>query len=216
MFPMAAECEPGLPKAAHNSFYSTLSPINLYLPSRHNRNSHRLRRRNNTPRQRLQRQPAQPQLALLNLRNLIRMLQTNHAHALTPWIIRSLQLALLLLHTRGPQKQIRCRRRADLEVKAAVWAHRYARWDGDAWCDVCSAGIEFLQKGQFLVCRRDWELNGRRWRGIPCRNPYSSHLCFPVRDRLGDWDWHFLPRRSISQSDLLLLVLSTWCLRLPC
>jgi hypothetical protein len=58
-----------------------LFPSSIPFPhSRFNSNTNSLRLRNNTLTNALQTQPTQPQLTLLNLRNLINMLQTNRPY----------------------------------------------------------------------------------------------------------------------------------------
>ena len=110
-----------------------------------NHNPHRLRLRNHTPTQPLQTQPTQPQLRLLDLRNLIHMLKADRLPH-NPIVIPSpLQLALLHLHPCRHQQQVRRRRRAELEVEAAVWPHGDARGDRDPGLDVRRAGVELLR-----------------------------------------------------------------------
>lgn len=84
-------------------------------PLRLNSNPHRLCLRNNTLTNPLQAQPTQPQLTLLNLRNLINMLQTNRPHNLIR--MSALQLPLHRLHLRRTQQQVTRSRRPHFEVE---------------------------------------------------------------------------------------------------
>lgn len=160
--------------ASRNIFTSSIVHMPLAL-LRHNNNSQAPRLPYNTPCNPLQTQPAQPRLAVLNLRNLIDMLQGHCPHRAQHRIpnrrttrARLALLAIVVVHrprhipsaadlalcwrnARGAEEEGCSGWCAQLEVEGAVGADGDARGDRSAGVVVGGAGVELLLEVSICV-----------------------------------------------------------------